>query len=336
MAALRRRGDRVAPAKVGPDFIDPGYHALATGRPGRNLDAWMCGPRTASRRWRRRRRRGADLLVVEGVMGLFDGAADDGNPSSHRHVARLLDAPVVLVVDASAMSGSVGGARARVRDVRSAVRIGWGGAEPRRQSGATSSMLREALEPMGIPVLGALAPRRRARLARPPPRARPRRRAAGSGARGRSNGWPTPSTQSCDLDAIVGRSPGSRRGSRSAKPRRPGRAAGPASPSPAGRRSASRTRTTSRLLEQAGAELVPFDPLRDAALPAGSTACVAGGGFPEVLRRGARRQRARSWPTCAAGWRTASWRGPSAAGCCGWPLARRPRLGAACSTPRAT
>src|SRR5947207_6388038 len=103
MAALRRRGVDASPAKVGPDFIDPGYHALATGKPGRNLDAWICGadaigPLAGAA--------GGEVLVVEGVMGLFDGAAEDGSAST-AHVARLLDAPVVLVVDASAMSGSV-------------------------------------------------------------------------------------------------------------------------------------------------------------------------------------------------------------------------------------
>src|SRR5947207_6078142 len=104
MAALRRRGDRVAPAKVGPDFIDPGYHAVATGRPGRNLDAWICGddmiaPLAA------RAGAASEILVVEGVMGLFDGA--EGGRASTAHVAGLLDAPVILVVDASAMSDSV-------------------------------------------------------------------------------------------------------------------------------------------------------------------------------------------------------------------------------------
>src|SRR5204862_2822494 len=108
MAALAARGLRVAAAKVGPDFIAPGYHAAATRRPGRNLDAWMSGsaaiPALAARAGD-----GAEILVVEGVMGLFDGAADAStrDDASTAHIARLLDAPVVLVVDASAMSGSV-------------------------------------------------------------------------------------------------------------------------------------------------------------------------------------------------------------------------------------
>src|SRR5438445_11916448 len=73
MAALSRRGLVVAAAKVGPDFIDPGYHSLATGRPGRNLDAWMCGP-DAIGPLAALAAEGADVLIVEGVMGLFDGA----------------------------------------------------------------------------------------------------------------------------------------------------------------------------------------------------------------------------------------------------------------------
>src|SRR5579863_10691332 len=80
MAAMRSRGKRVAPAKVGPDFIDPGYHALACGRPGRNLDAWMSGPELIPSLAARAAAH-ADLLIVEGVMGMFDGAAD-GTPSS--------------------------------------------------------------------------------------------------------------------------------------------------------------------------------------------------------------------------------------------------------------
>src|ERR1700716_3411695 len=73
MAALRRRGVKVASAKVGPDFIDPGYHALATGRAGRNLDAWLSGE-AAMAPLAARAAQDADLLIIEGVMGLFDGS----------------------------------------------------------------------------------------------------------------------------------------------------------------------------------------------------------------------------------------------------------------------
>src|SRR5260370_18661024 len=105
LAALRRAGHRPAGAKVGPDFIDPGYHALACGRAPRNLDPWLCGadviPALAGRA-----AAGADVLVVEGVMGLFDGSAD-GTLSSTAHVARLLDPPLPLLLDAGPMSASV-------------------------------------------------------------------------------------------------------------------------------------------------------------------------------------------------------------------------------------
>ena len=107
MAAFRARGMAVAPAKVGPGFIDPGYHELATGLPGRNLDAWLSGPDLIAP-LAGRAAAGADVLVVEGVMGLFDGAAD-GSLSSTADIAGLLDAPVVLVVDCSSQAASVAG-----------------------------------------------------------------------------------------------------------------------------------------------------------------------------------------------------------------------------------
>ncbi|HEX9315707.1 MAG TPA: cobyrinic acid a,c-diamide synthase, partial [Actinomycetota bacterium] len=106
MAAFASRGIRVASAKVGPDFIDPGYHALATGRVGRSLDAWLSGEDNLAS-LAAAGTEGTDLLIVEGVMGLFDGSAQPGCDGSTAAVARLLEAPVVLVVDASAMSGSV-------------------------------------------------------------------------------------------------------------------------------------------------------------------------------------------------------------------------------------
>jgi cobyrinic acid a,c-diamide synthase len=146
----------VASAKIGPDFIDPGYHSLATGRPGRNLDAWLAGPdripglagRAAA---------GAEILVVEGVMGLFDGSAerDNAERGSTAEAARLLDAPVVLVVDASAMSRSVAATVYGFVHFDPAVEVA---AVILNKVGSDGHevMLREALAPLGLPVLGAL------------------------------------------------------------------------------------------------------------------------------------------------------------------------------------
>ncbi len=107
MAALRARGLEVAPFKVGPDYIDPGYHGLATGRPGRNLDPFLCGEERIGPLFAHGAA-GAEVAVIEGVMGLFDGRLGTGGFGSTAHVARLLDAPVVLVIDARHTSRSVG------------------------------------------------------------------------------------------------------------------------------------------------------------------------------------------------------------------------------------
>src|SRR5947199_9741443 len=105
MAALRGRGTSVAPFKVGPDYIDPGYHTLAAGRPGRNLDPVLVGEHRIAPLFRHGAA-GADVAVVEGVMGLFDGRGTTAEGST-AHIAQLLGAPVVLVVDASAQGRSV-------------------------------------------------------------------------------------------------------------------------------------------------------------------------------------------------------------------------------------
>jgi cobyrinic acid a,c-diamide synthase len=279
MAAMSRRGDRVAPAKVGPDFIDPGYHALATGRAGRNLDAWICGedriaPLAA------KAANGADVLVVEGVMGLFDGASEPGSPASTAHVARLLDAPVVLVVDASAMSGSVAALVHGYATFDASVRVA-GVVLNRVGSPAHETMLREALGPIGIPVLGVLA------------------RADELAWRDRHLGLVPVVEQreavqkslerladtvdaSCDLEAI---SALARAASRLPAAEAPtARPSGRARVAVAGGPAFSFTYPDNlELLQQAGAELVPFDPRADAALPAEADAVYAGGGFPEVF-----------------------------------------------------
>jgi cobyrinic acid a,c-diamide synthase len=106
MYSLRKRGLKVQPFKVGPDFIDPSYHTLVTGRQSRNLDMWMMGKKgfldcfvNASY--------GADIAVIEGVMGLYDGVSGRSDFASTAEAARVLDAPVVLIIDTEKAARSV-------------------------------------------------------------------------------------------------------------------------------------------------------------------------------------------------------------------------------------
>lgn len=106
MAAFRKRGLAVQPFKCGPDFIDAGHHTRACGRPSRNLDGWMLS-REVNREVFGRSAAGAEVCVVEGVMGLFDGASGKSEAGSTAEMAKLLGLPVVLVVDASSVARSV-------------------------------------------------------------------------------------------------------------------------------------------------------------------------------------------------------------------------------------
>ncbi|MGV9289663.1 cobyrinate a,c-diamide synthase [Streptomyces sp. NPDC003719] len=154
MAALAARGLAVSPHKVGPDYIDPGYHALATGRVGRNLDAYLCGPELVGPLFAHGAR-GCDIAVVEGVMGLYDGAAGEGELASTAQVAKLLRAPVVLVVDASSQSRSVAALVHGFVSFDPEVRIG-GVILNKVGSDRHEALLREALDSVGVPVLGVL------------------------------------------------------------------------------------------------------------------------------------------------------------------------------------
>ncbi|WP_051020934.1 cobyrinate a,c-diamide synthase [Nocardia araoensis] len=159
VGALRRVGHRVAPFKVGPDYIDPGYHGLAAGRPGRNLDPVLVGAERVVPLYRHGAR-GCDLAVVEGVMGLFDGRIDEhcSGPvaeGSTAQVAALLGAPVVLVVDARGHSQSLAALLHGFATFDSGVRLG-GVILNRVGSERHEQVLRAACDRVGLPVLGSL------------------------------------------------------------------------------------------------------------------------------------------------------------------------------------
>ena len=281
LAALRKRHTTPAAFKVGPDFIDPSYHALATGRPGRNLDAFMSGPELIAPLFRHGSR-GAQIAVIEGVMGLYDGASGRGELASTAHVAKLLRAPVVLVVDAAAMARSV-----------AAIVHGYASFDPevevrgvilnRVGSDAHAGLLREALEPLGIEVLGAIprddhveTPERHLGLVPAAERERQARAAIDRLA--------AVIADSCDVDGLVALARSAAEahgdtwtppdGDASADALRIAIAGGPAF--------SFRYEENLELLRAAGAELVEFDPLEDEQLPPRTAALLLTGGFPEV------------------------------------------------------
>ena len=279
MAAFRRRGHRVGAAKVGPDYIDPGYHALATGRPSHSLDAWMCGedavaPLAAGAG------SGCDLLVVEGVMGLFDGAGA-GPFASTAHVARLLRAPVILVVDASAMSGSVAAVVHGFASFDTAVDVA--GIVLNRVAGDShEALLRDALAGAGIPVVGAL---------RRDPAMRWRDRHLGLVPVVEAGDQLTASVDrlavaieaGCDLELLHRIAAAAAPMSAEPNPaREPVTRRRPRVALAAGAAFSFNYPENLALLEQAGAELIPFDPLGESRLPEGVDGLIAGGGFPEV------------------------------------------------------
>jgi cobyrinic acid a,c-diamide synthase len=278
MAALAEMGLRVSAAKVGPDFIDPSYHRVATGRPSRSLDAFLSGEELLAS-LAADASQDADMLIIEGVMGLFDGSGQPGCDGSTAAVSRLLDSPVVLVVDASAMSGSVAAIVHGYSSLDPDVQIA-GVVLNRVGSKGHEALLREALAPLGTPVLGCLftddelAWRERhlglVPVAEHPDKVRSSIRRLGALI-----------ARAVDLDALalIAR----------AAPERT--VADPPRASPVGRCRIAVCDGPAfsfvypenlELLAQAGAEIALFDPLVEPALPSGCTGLYAGGGFPEI------------------------------------------------------
>ncbi|MEU3500241.1 cobyrinate a,c-diamide synthase [Streptomyces hundungensis] len=305
MAAFTGAGLTVSPHKVGPDYIDPGYHSLATGRPGRNLDAYMCGPELVAPLFAHGAQ-GCDLAVVEGVMGLYDGASGLGELASTAQVAKLLRAPVVLVVDASSQSRSVAALVHGFVSWDPEVRVG-GVILNKVGSDRHEALLREAMEDVGVPVLGAL---RRAPQVDTPSRhlglvpvAERRTDAVDAVA-----AMGEQVRQGCDLEGLLALArtapplgvdawePGTIQPLRRSESRGPGAERPVREGAERGRSSARRPviavaggsaftfsyAENTELLTAAGAEVVTFDPLKDEQLPPDTDGLVIGGGFPEV------------------------------------------------------
>ncbi len=282
MGALVARGLRVQAFKVGPDYIDPTYHTWVTGRPSRNLDSWLL-PEPALRASFARASADADVAVIEGVMGLYDGRLGGADEASTAAVARLLDLPVLLVVDASRQGRSAAATVLGFRRFDPRVRL-VGVVVNRYASARHLATVTDAIErSTHLPVVGALGrddalqvPERYLGLV---PRfetdagARCFRATTAAVAGG------------VDLERVLRladrTAPASAAASDALPPKRPGVRA---------RLAVARDRAFGfyyadalELLERLGLELAEFSPLADAALPAGCDGLYLGGGFPELF-----------------------------------------------------
>src|SRR4051812_3856778 len=281
IGALKRRGLSVHPFKVGPDYIDPSQHAQVAGRPSRNLDSWQVSE-SGLRELFARAAASADVALVEGVMGLFDGRTGAGEVGSTAQVAKLLDLPVLLVVDAAKAGRSVAAAALGARTIDPDIRI-VGVVLNNVASERHAEIGREAIESLaGLPVLGWL-PR--------DPELRQEERYLGlvpGAERMLSPALVERATTrveaQIDLDRLL----------RLATVSPPAESSGtlfPPEPIPARARIAVAQdeafsfyyQDSLDLLAAWGAELVPFSPLRDERLPDDVGGVYLGGGFPELF-----------------------------------------------------
>jgi cobyrinic acid a,c-diamide synthase len=283
ITALRRRGLAVQPFKVGPDYIDPTYHGLAAGRPCRNLDTWMLPPERV-RSLFARATAGADVAIVEGVMGLYDGADYDDEAGSTAEVAKLLRAPAVLVLDASKMARSSGAVALGYRRFDAALPLAGFIINRVAGEGHGRGVASAVTAATGLPVLGWL-PREEA--------LRVPQRHLGLVPTVEPGGWEAflhaagdLVDRHLDIDRLLA-------------------LASQAPPLPVPADSESRPdgslsviavardeafqftyEDNLDLLRAAGAEIAFFSPLRDASLPPGTAAVILSGGFPEVYAEG--------------------------------------------------
>ncbi|MDT4903711.1 MAG: cobyrinic acid a,c-diamide synthase [Pseudonocardiales bacterium] len=285
MATLRRTGLRVSGHKVGPDYIDPGYHAMATGRPGRNLDPWLVGEERIAPLLLHGALtpEAADVAVIEGVMGLHDGAVGRGGFASTAHVAGLIQAPVILVLDTTAQGRTAAAIVHGLQQFDPSVHIG-GVILNRVGSPRHETLLRDAMAEVGVPVLGSVAraeqvttPSRHLGLIPAAERSVEAEQAVAALADLIADG--------VDLDAVLDVARGAPEFDAAPWRAESEVSAGGTGVTVAVAAGAAFTfgyAETSELLTAAGARVVTLDPLVDQALPAGTDGLVIGGGFPEI------------------------------------------------------
>jgi cobyrinic acid a,c-diamide synthase len=275
LAALKSQGLQVQSYKVGPDYIDPGYHCLASGKPAHNLDTWLLPPEKLVPVFKKTAA-GNDIVVIEGVMGLYDGGR--AGVSSTAAIAKMLQAPVILVVDAKSMGESV-----------AAIVLGYKLYDPevnlagvivnRLGSQSHKAMVCEALERLAIPVLGCIY--RNEALAMP-------ERHLGLKPTTEHNAYETVNamgeqiSRQVDIEALIKlaqSAPGLDKTVENSIDR----------PNPIVRIGVAQDEGFSfyypeslETLVSLGAELVPFSPLRDKDLPI-VDGLLFGGGFPEMF-----------------------------------------------------
>ncbi|MEW6446500.1 MAG: cobyrinate a,c-diamide synthase [Bacillota bacterium] len=284
MAALAARGLRVQGFKAGPDYIDPGFHTASTGRPSRNLDTWML-PADAVREVFLRGCRGADIAVIEGAMGLFDGLGPESESGSTAHLAKLLQAPVILVVDVHGMAASAAAVVLGFKNIDPTVNLA-GVIITFTGSERHAALVREAVEgKTGVPVLGALK--------RDPALGVPERHLGlvpvyeTAAVRERIGLIAAAVAGGVNLHAVL-------RVAEAPPVLEPAGTVFPITPVPPRVRIAVARDAAFNfyypenleLLQSFGAELAFFSPIADNSLPPGTAGLYLGGGFPEVYAEG--------------------------------------------------
>jgi len=282
IGALRAQGHRVQPFKVGPDYIDPGYHTLAAGRTCRNLDSWLL-PGAAYTELFARATRDADCAVIEGVMGLYDGARYDSEEGSTAEIAKRFNAAVIVVLDASKVARTIGATALGMQAFDPALNIVGYIANHVAGAGHGAGVRLAIEQATGKPCFGWVM--------RDPQLALPERH-LGLVPTVEAGQWQrfvdyaaTVVAQQVDLDALwqaVADTP-TPASSTIRAPIMPIMVA--TRPRIAIAEDAAFSflyPENLELLQEAGAELVPFSPLRDPALPPGTQALYLCGGFPEL------------------------------------------------------